>query len=73
MRAAESKNETPSPSHNTTWLTIAQVAAILSIAYNTVLNEIKAGKLPALRVGKAYRILRKDLDNYIAGNMAVRG
>src|ERR1017187_11005087 len=42
-------------------LTVAQVAAQFSVTPQTVRSWIDSGKLKAGRVGKAYRILRRDV------------
>ena len=45
--------------------TIQQVAEILQIHWQTVLNYIKSGKLNAIKLGKGYRVSKKDLDGFI--------
>ena len=45
--------------------TIQQVAEILQIHWQTVLNYIKSGKLNAIKLGKGYRVSKKDLDEFI--------
>ena len=46
-------------------LTVSEVAAELRVSNMTVYRLIKAGQLPALRVGKNYRIRQHDLDEYL--------
>ena len=46
-------------------LTVAEVAAVLRVSNMTVYRLIKAGELPALRVGKNYRIRSHDLEAFI--------
>ena len=41
-----------------------EVAAILRVSNMTVYREIQAGKLPAIRVGKQYRVYEKALQEY---------
>ena len=43
------------------WITAVQAAEYLQIDHMTVLRWIKAGKLPASKIGKSYRILMADL------------
>lgn len=50
------------------FLTIKEVADILQLHFQTVLNYIKSGKLNAIRLDKGYRISRKDLDEFIENN-----
>ena len=47
-------------------LTVAEVADVLRVSNMTVYRLIKAGELPALRVGKNYRIRQHDLEAYLA-------
>lgn len=47
-------------------LTVAEVAQVLRVSNMTVYRLIKAGELPALRVGKNYRIRERDLEAYLS-------
>jgi excisionase family DNA binding protein len=46
-------------------LTVAEVADVLRVSNMTVYRLIKAGDLPALRVGKNYRIREADLSRFL--------
>lgn len=46
-------------------LTVAEVADHMRVSNMTVYRLIKAGDLPALRVGKNYRIRTNDLSSYL--------
>ena len=46
-------------------LTVAEVAASMRVSNMTVYRLIKSGALPALRVGKNYRIRSHDLVAYL--------
>lgn len=46
-------------------LTVAEVADVLRVSNMTVYRLIKGGELPAIRVGKNYRIRQHDLDAYL--------
>lgn len=48
-----------------TYLTVAEVAALLKLNQQTVRNWIDQGSLPALRVGRRVRIRRSDLDELL--------
>jgi excisionase family DNA binding protein len=48
-----------------TYLTVADVAALLKLNQQTVRNWIEQGSLPALRVGRRVRIKRSDLDQVL--------
>ncbi|MDR1640143.1 MAG: helix-turn-helix transcriptional regulator [Clostridiales bacterium] len=48
-------------------LNAQEVADILKVARNTVYEIIKRGELKAAKVGKQVRVLREDVDAYLAG------
>ena len=50
------------------FLTVEEVAQILRVHWQTVLNYIKSGKLKAVKLGKGYRISKNDLCNFISTN-----
>lgn len=43
-----------------------EIAELLGVTDQTVRNEIQRGRLPAIRVGRTYRVLQSDVDEYIA-------
>jgi excisionase family DNA binding protein len=45
--------------------TVAEVAAAMRISNMTVYRLIKRGELPAVRVGKNYRIRERDLERFL--------
>ncbi len=47
-------------------LTVGEVAATMRVSNMTVYRMIKSGQLPAIRVGKNYRIRESDVDRYLA-------
>ena len=47
-------------------LTVAEVAATMRVSNMTVYRLIKSGDLPALRVGKNYRIRESDVDVFLS-------
>ena len=51
----------PTPLAADEWLTSAEVAQYLRLSNRTVSRMIKAGRLPAKRVGRAVRIARSQL------------
>lgn len=53
---------------NNNFYTVEQVAELLQIHWQTVLNYIKSGKIKALRLGKGYRVTKEDLDQFIKTN-----
>lgn len=46
-------------------LTVSEVAQIMRVSNMTVYRLIKAGQLAAIRVGKNYRIRRRDVERYL--------
>ena len=48
-------------------LTVAEVAEELRVSTMTVYRLIQREELPALRIGRSYRIDRDDLAEYLAG------
>jgi excisionase family DNA binding protein len=44
-----------------------EVAEALGVSTRTIYRHIKAGKLDAVRPGRAYLITRKDLADYLDG------
>lgn len=54
-------------------MTVAQVAAYLQLNRLTVYRYVREGKLPAARVGKAYRIFREDVDQFLEAQLLGAG
>jgi excisionase family DNA binding protein len=54
------------PQGRAQYLTVAEVAAILRVSTMTVYRLIKSGDLPAVRVGKSYRLSEDEVDRYLA-------
>jgi excisionase family DNA binding protein len=46
-------------------LTVAEVAAGMRVSNMTVYRLIKSGELPAVRVGKGYRIRESELRRFL--------
>jgi excisionase family DNA binding protein len=53
---AERQGPAPGP-----WLSVADAAALLGVDHKTVRSEIRAGRLPVIRLGRAVRIREADL------------
>ncbi len=53
---------------NDNLLTPEQVAGILQVHVLTVYGYIRRGKLDAVRLGRSYRIIPKDLTRFIESN-----
>lgn len=48
------------------FLTVGEVAGVLRVSNMTVYRLINAGQLPAVRVGRSYRLAEGDVDQYLA-------
>ena len=53
---------------NNNLLTPEQVAGILQVHVLTIYGYIRRGRLDAIRLGRSYRVLRKDLARFIELN-----
>jgi excisionase family DNA binding protein len=51
--------------------TVEQVAELLQVHWQTVLNYIKSGKLKAVKLGRGYRISKDAVDNFVKENSSV--
>jgi len=47
------------------FLTIAEVAAMMRVSKMTVYRLVHGGELPALRVGRSFRVLEEDVNEYL--------
>ena len=47
-------------------LTVNEVADLLRVSRMTVYRLIKAGEMPAFRVGRSYRLREDDVDGYLS-------
>jgi excisionase family DNA binding protein len=55
------------------FLTVGEVANALRVSNMTVYRLISSGKLPAVRVGKSYRLREEDVDRYLAERFTEAG
>ncbi len=46
-------------------MTVDQVAAYLQLNRLTVYRYVREGRIPAAKIGKLYRILRSDVDQFL--------
>lgn len=54
------------------YLTVEQVATTLQVHWQSVLNYIKRGDLPAIRIGRGYRISTVSLEKFIADRSTIK-
>lgn len=53
--------------------TVSEVAALLRVSRMTVYRLIKQGDLPAIRVGRGYRVRESDIDDYLRARYTEAG
>ncbi len=56
---------TTGDSSSSKFLTVAEVAAMMRVSKMTVYRLVHNGELPAVRVGRSFRVLEKDVDEYL--------
>lgn len=49
----------------TNFLTVAEVAAVMRVSKMTVYRLVHSGELPAVRVGRSFRVKQADVDEYL--------
>ncbi|WP_148613622.1 helix-turn-helix domain-containing protein [Nocardioides rubriscoriae] len=47
------------------FLTIAEVAALMRVSKMTVYRLVHGGELPAVRVGRSFRVAEEDVNEYL--------
>lgn len=47
------------------FLTVAEVAAMMRVSKMTVYRLVHNGELPAVRVGRSFRVTEDDVDDYL--------
>ena len=52
---------------------LEEVADLLSVNYQLIYKLVRLGELPAVRIGKGYRVSRADLDTYLNRSKAQAG
>jgi excisionase family DNA binding protein len=55
------------------FLTVQEVADLMRVSSMTVYRLIKAGDLPAVRVGRSFRVSEVDVDAYLASRYTQAG
>jgi excisionase family DNA binding protein len=49
------------------FLTVAEVAGVMRVSKMTVYRMVHAGELPAVRVGRSFRVPEKAVQDYLKG------
>lgn len=47
------------------FLTVAEVAATMRVSKMTVYRLLHSGELPAVRVGRSFRVVESDVNEYL--------
>lgn len=55
------------------FLTVQEVANLLRVSTMTVYRLIKSGDLPAVRVGRSFRVRDGDVDSYLESRYTQAG
>jgi excisionase family DNA binding protein len=50
------------------FLTVAEVAAIMRVSKMTVYRLVHSGEMPAVRVGRSFRVPEDAVDAYLRGS-----
>ena len=58
-----STSERPLP--EVRFLTVAEVAAVMRVSKMTVYRLVHSGELPAVRVGRSFRVTEDDVNEYL--------
>ncbi len=61
------------PEGHTRFMTVAEVATLMRVSTMTVYRLIKAGDIPAVRVGKSYRLREDDVDRFLSSRYTQAG
>ncbi len=62
-----------SPSRTARFLTVQEVADLMRVSSMTVYRLIKSGELPAVRVGRSFRVRDTDVDSYLGSRYTQAG
>ena len=52
-------------SKETEYMSLEEVADMLGVTYQLIYRLVRSGELPAVRLGKLYRVAKADLDSYL--------
>ena len=55
------------------FLTVAEVAAVMRVSKMTVYRMVHSGDLPAVRVGRSFRVPEKAVQDYLRGAFFAAG
>jgi excisionase family DNA binding protein len=55
------------------FLTVAEVAAMMRVSKMTVYRLVHSGELPAVRVGRSFRVIEDDVNEYLRNSFYSAG
>ncbi len=55
------------------FLSLEETADLLGVNYQLIYKLVRSGELPSARVGKVYRVIRRDLDAYLEKSKSAVG
>ena len=55
------------------FMTLEDVADMLGVNYQLIYRLVRAGELPAIRLGRVYRVTQEDLQAYLAAQKTAAG
>ncbi len=58
-------SKTPDGLREVRFLTVAEVAAVMRVSKMTVYRMVHSGGLPAVRVGRSFRVPEKAVQDYL--------
>lgn len=64
---AKQESEKPPPLGQVRFLTVAEVAEIMRVSRMTVYRLVHSGELPAVRVGRSFRVPENAVHSYLEG------
>ena len=63
----------PEQGESVRFRTVGEVAALLRVSNMTVYRLINSGELPAVRIGRSFRLPAADVDQYVADRLYKAG
>jgi excisionase family DNA binding protein len=55
------------------FLTVAEVASVMRVSKMTVYRLVHSGELPAVRVGRSFRVSEEAVNEYLTGSFFQTG
>jgi excisionase family DNA binding protein len=65
--------QVPAPRAAVAFLTVAEVAALMRVSKMTVYRLVHSGELPAVRVGRSFRVSEEDVNEYLKNSFFQTG